>query len=212
MSSYAGAWSPKSSLKEHLLCEVLMNAQWKMGSPVSGKHGADKDVVASPLEWGAYCKPMYFQGWGLGSLVIFVSFQSLGNFFRVLWASWDTLLLSEGKEYRGSRYTRGPNRRPNIFWHRSPIFISDGATFQAMKFGEHCCRWMLTFCQETGNVYAKNQSYLFLLIYFFKPCCLLHDRSRWWMDHQVIYLELEYKEPRTRNPSGFVVRKLSSEK
>lgn len=87
MSSYAGAWFPKSSLKEHLLCEVLMNAQWKVGSPVSGKHRADKDIVASPLERGAYCKPIYFQGWGLVSLVFFVNFQSLANFFRVLCAS-----------------------------------------------------------------------------------------------------------------------------
>lgn len=147
------------------------------------------------------------------SLVIFVNFQSLANFLRVLWASWDTLLLSEGKEYRGSRYTQGPNRLPNVFWHRSPIFISDGATFQGMKFGELCCRWMLTFCLERRNAYVKNQSVLPLFSdLFLQTPCLLRDGSRQWMDQQVVYLELEYKEPRARNPSGFVMRKLGSEK
>lgn len=57
-----------------------------------------------------------------------------------------------------------------------------------------------------------SQSYLYFLIYFFKPQCLLRDGSRQWMDQQVVYLELEYKEPRARNPSGFVMRKLGSEK
>lgn len=159
MSSHAGAWVPKSPALWGVDEYPVKNG---LSSQVSRKHRVDKDVVASLLEWGAYWKPIYFQGWGLVSLVIFVNFQSLANFFRVLWASWDTLLLSEGKEYRGSRYTQGPNRLPNVFWHRSPIFISNGATFQGMKFGEHCCRWMLTFCLERGNAYAKNQTVISL--------------------------------------------------